>query len=299
MKRQLGFYLNPRNPNLARVIEIYLKHDIRHIGTDGCGGKDAALFKNCRQLFKANGLTVESIHSESQIMPGPQDKPDALRDTHKRILDRAKGWDARHVVYHHSSIRLKWFDSVGLEEAAIIMKDPKGFEARLVEELRWLCGEAGARGLNITLENLPACHLVARSMDQILPVIQNVAMHNLGICLDSGHTHCAGRDVAAEIRKAGRLLWTTHFHDNRGGGDPLAKISETDLHWVPGLGTIDWIAVVRALDEIGFKTPVVFEGAHMGVKESAAGWIDQLDDVISLTIRNWRAFEQLAAGPGH
>ncbi len=50
-----------------------------------------------------------------------------------------------------------------------------------------------------------------------------------GFCLDSGHVHCSGLDVATPIRTAGSHLLTTHLHDNLGGADPRLPIPKTNL----------------------------------------------------------------------
>lgn len=113
----------------------------------------------------------------------------------------------------------------------------------------------------------------------------------MAICLDSGHAHLQGLDVAREVRAAGALLKDTHFHDNIGPSGNL------DQHIPPGLGTINWQEVCRALDEIGYPGPVVFEGV-LGPRDSISGgrFGGRLshEDLIEITISNWLAFEALA-----
>jgi sugar phosphate isomerase/epimerase len=160
------------------------------------------------------------------------------------------------------------------------------------------CEYAAARGVEVNLENLP---LLAWSRDSqaILHFIRAQGLPNLGFILDAGHAHANGEDHAALIRAAGPLLRDTHFHDNLGprGFDftrtaAQADISSRDLHMIPGMGTIDWIGVVRALWAVDFPGPVVFEAPRIpGYPDrSATQWGRAAD----LAIRMWRVFEEAA-----
>jgi len=77
-----------------------------------------------------------------------------------------------------------------------------------------------------------------------------VGAPNLGICVDSGHCHLNGLDVAAVIRACGELLVETHFHDNHG---------RRDEHNPLGDGTIAWPALIRALVDVRYRGIITFE----------------------------------------
>ena len=51
-------------------------------------------------------------------------------------------------------------------------------------------------------------------------------------------------NVADVVRAFGAHLIATHISDNNGSGDQ---------HLTPGGGTIDWLAVMKALGEIGYE----------------------------------------------
>lgn len=145
------------------------------------------------------------------------------------------------------------------------------FREKNNELYRWFCDEAALRGITVTLETA-TCHL-SRTPDQVIGLIKDIGSSNLGICLDSGHTHINGIDVAEAVRKCGSWLVETHFHDNFG---------DADLHRPIGIGTINWASVILALKEIDFKGPITFEadGApHNSEKEE-----------FLLYARNWREF---------
>jgi sugar phosphate isomerase/epimerase len=84
--------------------------------------------------------------------------------------------------------------------------------------------------------------------------------------LDLGHLHvtcdAAGDDTAALAAACTAEVVLIHAHDNFGarrrdvmasGVDPL----RLDLHLAPGMGTVPWPRVARALD--GCEAPVVLE----------------------------------------
>ena len=81
-------------------------------------------------------------------------------------------------------------------------------------------------------------------------VIRDVGAPNLGICVDAGHCHLKGLDVAGIIRRCGPHFLETHFHDNFG---------DRDRHNPVGIGTIDWLKVILALHETGYAGEITFE----------------------------------------
>lgn len=74
------------------------------------------------------------------------------------------------------------------------------------------------------------------------------------LCLDTGHTHHAGKcwvkSVADTARLFGKDMTLTHIHDNMGVRDD---------HLIPGMGNINWCDVFDAFDEIGFDGVYNFE----------------------------------------
>jgi sugar phosphate isomerase/epimerase len=105
-----------------------------------------------------------------------------------------------------------------------------------------------------------------------------------GICVDAGHANISGLSAAEMIRQAGPLLIETHFNDNFGWLSTENAIN--DIHRPPGVGTVDWVAVVDALDQIGYSRPVIFE---LGPKFEE----DTVDSFIYLALENWRQFERI------
>ena len=69
------------------------------------------------------------------------------------------------------------------------------------------------------------------------------------VCLDTGHASICGLDIPQTIREIGHRLGSLHLNDNFGKISPIRP----DLHLLPGHGQIDWIQVMHALREIGYK----------------------------------------------
>ena len=63
---------------------------------------------------------------------------------------------------------------------------------------------------------------------------------HVGICFDVGHSNANVPDPVEEIRAAGENIFCVHIQDNDGKGE--------DQHLVPGEGTVNWPAVLAALD---------------------------------------------------
>jgi len=112
----------------------------------------------------------------------------------------------------------------------------------------------------------------------------------VGICWDTGHGNLTGNshnykrhnrpdllplgDQYANITKIGKRLKCLHINDNNGMDDD---------HITPFFGTINWKAVIRALDDIGYEHSFTFEAhncIHRMLDSGCAG--DNIDLTIQL-----------------
>ncbi|OQA83953.1 MAG: Inosose isomerase [Lentisphaerae bacterium ADurb.Bin242] len=92
----------------------------------------------------------------------------------------------------------------------------------------------------------------------IIRLVDAIGRPDVGINCDTGHAFLyETQDVAGLIRRFGKRLFTTHLQDNFG---------ENDDHQMPGLGYIDWFAVVRAIRETGYAGPLMMEMTGGAVK---------------------------------
>lgn len=104
-------------------------------------------------------------------------------------------------------------------------------------------------GLIVCVENMPpGVHPGSRMID-LAEIVAQLDRPELGLALDTGHANMTAL-AAAETLAAGRLLRTTHVHDNDG---------RTDSHDPPGRGTVDWEGWLRALDQVEYRGPIMLE----------------------------------------
>lgn len=126
----------------------------------------------------------------------------------------------------------------------------KRHEARL-KVVATLCDYVKDTNLTLCLENLgsvPETHTAER----LLGIIETIGSDRLAICLDTGHLHLVnGRNEAKQsqrefILKAGSLLRALHITDNN-------RVLDEHLMPFSSRYPIDWVEVVTALREIGYK----------------------------------------------
>jgi sugar phosphate isomerase/epimerase len=112
-----------------------------------------------------------------------------------------------------------------------------------------LAEHARGTGVVLCVENMPPGVHPGSQMADLFELLAALDRPELALALDTGHAHISA-SAAIETHAAGRLLRTTHVHDNDG---------RQDTHLPPGLGTLDWPAWLQALDEIDYRGPIVLE----------------------------------------
>jgi sugar phosphate isomerase/epimerase len=108
---------------------------------------------------------------------------------------------------------------------------------------------ATGSSVRICVENMPPGVYPGSRMRDLFELLRELNHPRLALALDTGHANLSA-GTAAETLAAGRLLATTHVHDNNG---------RQDAHEPPGRGTIDWPAWGQALDAIGYEGPIMME----------------------------------------
>lgn len=104
---------------------------------------------------------------------------------------------------------------------------------------------AASCGVVIAIEDLPRTCL-CRNSDEMLDLLS--VDPTLRTCFDTNHL--LTEDPADFARKVGSKIVTTHVTD-------CDFINER--HWYPGEGKINWPALMRALDEVGYNGPFIYE----------------------------------------
>ena len=245
-------------------------------------------------LIKERSLRMSSFH-----YAGPTFAPLDMEQTEARenlvtSVELFGQWRPKAFVVHPLWIFAGSGDDGVLElcQNEIATHGREAVEEVVAGNLRVMGMAAADMGIKIALENLPEPY-DPHSVNDLLRLVNLVDLPNVGCCIDAGHLHMDGRSVPDALRAVGSKLFETHFHDNRGverddGIAPglLETLHQRDEHLPVGFGTIPWIDVIYALDEIGFDGPVTFEAAEWPADNRVDGY--------RLAMKWWRACEVFA-----
>jgi sugar phosphate isomerase/epimerase len=117
-----------------------------------------------------------------------------------------------------------------------------------VEVLHECADYAGENGVKYSLEPHPFRY--GANTDGLLRLFDAVDSPALGINFDPSHLYPIGDMPNVSILRFGSRLLHCHFSDNDG---------ETNVHWRPGMGKIDWTHVMQALKDVDYQGVVSLE----------------------------------------
>jgi sugar phosphate isomerase/epimerase len=128
-----------------------------------------------------------------------------------------------------------------------LIGDEKG-QAVVIEKLKKIAPKAQKAGVTLGIES----YLTA---EQQLDIINRVDSPAVGVYYDVANSQSKGYDICREIRLLGRHIAEFHAKDYDG---------------LYGKGSIDFKAVRKAIDDIGYRGWLVMEGTKMplGIEES-------------------------------
>ena len=125
---------------------------------------------------------------------------------------------------------------------------------QLTASLETLLPAAERAGVRLALENMLPAHVGTLSAD-VRAFVDHFDSYYLGICLDTGHAHVTDENGFAESAFAAfanlrdRII-AFHLADNS---------SSKDHHLQPPYGSIDWDALVPALNQVAYEFPATVE----------------------------------------
>ena len=161
-----------------------------------------------------------------------------------RSIEAAAALGARYLVVHPI-----WQD----EDGSAIRSKAKFLRVNAEAIRQWL-PKAEACGVVLLSENI----LWEASKDPriIAELVKAVDSDWFGWCFDVGHAHCCG--FGPEIlRKCAVAPMSVHIQDNDGSSDG---------HLIPGDGTIDFAAFLKALNDVGYLDDCVLEAHHQSLE---------------------------------
>ncbi len=206
--------------------------------------------KKCRELADSLGLTFTQAHAYFPL--GKNLGPDG------REVDGAHGEEMmRRSVLAAEILGAKWMvvhPFTIWEESGYSLH--KSYQYNREYYYRW-AEEFGAHHLNLAIENMSLTGGKPRygvTPEELLDLTEGIGLPNVGICVDTGHAHLSGLNVADFLRGVGDHLHATHIADNH---------RNADEHFAPFNGTIDWKPVMKALRDIGYQDDFAFEIHHL------------------------------------
>lgn len=116
----------------------------------------------------------------------------------------------------------------------------------VLKTLEALIPVAAQVGVRIAVEVIPNALSTAR---QLVRLIEDEDLADLGICLDVGHARLQG-DVVDALEMVAGYLVTTHLHDNGG---------RRDDHLLPFDGVIDWPELLIGFQKVGYDGTLMLE----------------------------------------
>ncbi|MBQ4087454.1 MAG: sugar phosphate isomerase/epimerase [Clostridia bacterium] len=182
------------------------------------------------------GIQIRSIHLPFSGEDNPAHMDEAVRKKaiarYKDIMKKASVTGATVYVIHASS------EPIADGERAQQMENAKKTLSELAEFAKTLSA-------CIAVEDLPRTCL-GRDSAEIKELISG--HDNLFVCFDTNHL--LAEKMEDFIKEVGDRFVTLHVSD-------YDFIDEK--HWLPGMGDVDWISFMDALDETDYSGPILFE----------------------------------------
>lgn len=133
--------------------------------------------------------------------------------------------------------------------AALDQPDDTVLWDRLLQGCRRLCDYAEQQKVRLAFEPEPGMFI--DTMARFAELKDRVDHPLFGLTIDIGHLHCQGETpISDHLRRYSDCLWNIHIEDMRRG---------VHEHLMFGEGEIDFVSVLRTLNEIGYQGGVHVE----------------------------------------
>ena len=218
----------------------YIDYDMSATDTPiySCGEEGLeGIVRRERQSIEEAGIGVSQVHGPWRYPPrdGSREERQERMEKMKRSIRATALLGCRNWVVH--PIMPYGTADKGTEHAGETWELNVAFMGELLET-------AKEHDVTICLENMPMPRFSIGSPSEILEFVRTMDDEHFKICLDTGHVAVyEGLDPAEAMRELGDAVRVLHVHDNNG---------QSDLHWMPYFGIIDWKAFARALRECGY-----------------------------------------------
>ena len=200
-----------------------------------------------RAFCDANGIVFNQAHAPFNFNWANETiKEQVAKPRIERSIEIAGIMGVRDIVVHP----LHWFPYKGFEAEARQMN---------LDYYRGLIPIARNAGVRIAFENMWQKEVKRKCISDdvgsraadLASYIDEINSEWVVACLDVGHSSLIGEEAQDAIRLLGAdRLKCLHVHDNDYQGD---------RHMLPGIGNMDWDAIMLALKEIGYEGELTYE----------------------------------------
>jgi 4-hydroxyphenylpyruvate dioxygenase len=202
-----------------------------------------------REVLRSHRVDLTDLQVLRDFDGAPDDVRDSKRDEAIRMLDRAVDIGADLVMIAAST-------------------DARSIADRIVEDLRWFCDEADARGLRVGYESL-SWSTRSTTLVEAWARIREVDRQNLGVVIDAFHIFVHGRDASDLDGIPVEKIFAVQLSDLPHTVEPEVVIETARHHrLLPGEGTFDIPSLLSRLDQAGYTGPIGLEVFNDDMKAS-------------------------------
>lgn len=216
-----------------RVMEVFLQAEEEYTA------RFATVLERRRRSL---GLEIHSLHlyaTSFDLWSTYPRRAREIRERFERTLEVAQRVGAGALTWH------------GLRYG---LENPRLVEA-FFESTRWAGEKADAAGVTLCIENVSWCYL--RAPEHVRAIC--AAGLPVGFTFDGFQALESGVEPTALVRAMGQRLVTVHLSDYREDGA---------RHLPPGEGEMDWMGLMRELQEVAYDGPLILETARVGDVET-------------------------------
>lgn len=236
------------------AVDLSLYHSMKD---EECGFYKENYLKYAEQ-FKSYveecGMAVNQAHA---YFPTSFNEPEMTQSAFERVvrgMEIAAYCGAKNIIVHPNQ-HLKYVTYGNPEK---LMEINREFYGKLIPF-------AEKFGINIAVENMFQWKEAARtalghcidstcsSVKEFKEYVDMMHSERVVACVDVGHCGLVGRDPAEMIRVLGSRVKALHIHDND------SRLDNHTVPFAPGIGTVKWDEVCKALAEIGYDGDFTFE----------------------------------------
>ena len=133
-----------------------------------------------------------------------------------------------------------------------------------IESIKKMADFAGEHGIKLAVEPMPKLE-IGNTLEETIHIILSVNHPNVGMNFDTNHLYPAA-DIPNLIKQAGSLLTSIHISDQ----------DDIERHWLPFAGKVNWEDVLKALIDVEYQGPLVYE-TH--VRDASS--VDEVGEIVT------------------